>query len=103
MMKFICGTLFNVLMGVVLANVVGMDPAYGAATGAVVPAVLGNFMPLGAAFEGVYTEVWTGELVKRLNAGLAASFLNGIPDYSAKAENEVIHLVDVGGDPDEIS
>lgn len=100
MMKFICGTLFNVLMGVVLANVVGMDPAYGAATGAVVPAVLGNFMPLGAAFEGVYTEVWTGELVKRLNAGLAASFLNGIPDYSAKAENEVIHLVDVGGDPD---
>ena len=45
MMKFICGTLFNVLMGVVLANVVGMDPAYGAATGAVVPAVLGNFMP----------------------------------------------------------
>lgn len=100
MMKFICGTLFNVLMGVVIASVVGVDPAYGAATGAVVPAVLGNFMPGGAALEGVYTEVWTGEMIKRLNAGLKADFLNGIPDYSAKVDNEVIHLVDVGGDPD---
>lgn len=99
-MKFICGTLFNVLMGVLIASVVGVDPAYGAATGAVVPAVLGNFMPGGAALEGVYTEVWTGEMIKRLNAGLKADFLNGIPDYSAKVDNEVIHLVDVGGDPD---
>lgn len=99
-MKFICGTLFNILMGVVIAYVVGIDPAYGAATGAVVPAVLGNFMPAGAALEGVYTEVWTGELIKRLNAGLKADFLKGIPDYSAKVDNEVIHLVDVGGDPD---
>ena len=100
MMKFICGTLFNVLMGVILAYVVGVNPAYGAATGAVVPAVLGNFMPAGSVFEGVYTEVWTGELIKRLNAGLKADWLNGIPDYSAKVDNEVIHLVDVGGDPD---
>ncbi len=34
-LKFVCGTLFNVLMGVVLASVVGFDPAYGAATAAV--------------------------------------------------------------------
>lgn len=100
MTNFICRMLFNVLMGVVLATVVGADPVYGAVTGAVLPAALGAFHPTGAALEGVFTEVWTGELVKRLNAGLKADFLNGIPDYSAKAENEVIHLVDVGGDPD---
>ena len=100
MSNFICRTLFNVLMGVVLAAVVGVNPACGAVAGAVIPAVLGAFQPSGAALEGVFTEVWTGELVKRLNAGLRADFLNGIPDYSAKAENEVIHLVDVGGDPD---
>lgn len=99
-MKFVCGTLFNVLMGVVIASMVGFDPVYGAVSGAAIPAVLGNFMPAGAAFEGVYTEVWTGELIKRLNAGLRADWLNGIPDYSAKVDNEVIHLVDVGGDPD---
>ena len=100
MTNFICRMLFNVLMGVVLATVVGADPVYGAVSGAVIPAALGAFHPTGAALEGVFTEVWTGELVKRLNAGLKADFLDGIPDYSAKAENEVIHLVDVGGDPD---
>lgn len=100
MTNFISKMLFNVLMGVVLAAVVGVNPAYGAVSGAVLPVVLGGFHPSGAALEGVFTEVWTGELVKRLNAGLKADFLNGIPDYSAKAENEVIHLVDVGGDPD---
>lgn len=55
-------------------------------------------MPAGAAMEGVYTEVWTGELVRQLGAGLTASFLDGIPDYSARVNNEIIHLVDVGAD-----
>ena len=92
--------LFNVVMGVVLASVIGVDAAYGAASGAVLPMALGCFMPGGALMEGIYTEVWTGELVKKLNAGLQATFLNGIPDYSTNVNNEVIHLVDVGGDPD---
>lgn len=98
--KFLTGMLFNLVMGIVLASVVGVDAAYGAASGVVIPLAAGAFMPGGALMEGVYTEVWTGELVKRLNAGLQATFLNGIPDYSAKVNNEVIHMVDVGGDPD---
>ena len=98
--KFLSGMLFNIMMGVVLASFLGIDSAYGATGGAVIPMMLGSFMPGGALMEGVFTEVWTGELVKRLNAGLQATFLNGIPDYSANVNNEVIHLVDVGGDPD---
>lgn len=98
--KFLSGMLFNVVMGVVLASFLGVDDVYGAASGVAIPMALGTFMPGGALMEGVYTEVWTGELVKRLNAGLKATFLNGIPDYSAKVNNEVIHMVDVGGDPD---
>ena len=86
MIKFICGMLFNILMGVTLACMAGVDPAYGMVTGTVVPVVLGNFMPAGSAFEGVYTEVWTGELVKRLNAGLVASFLNGIRLFGQSRE-----------------
>ena len=100
LMKFMTGMLFNVVMGVVLASFIGVDAAYGAASGAVLPMALGCFMPGGALMEGVFTEVWTGELVKKLNAGLQATFLNGIPDYSTNVNNEVIHLVDVGGDPD---
>ena len=100
LMKFMTGMLFNVVMGVVLASFIGVDAAYGAASGVVLPMALGCFMPGGALMEGVFTEVWTGELVKKLNAGLEATFLNGIPDYSTNVNNEVIHLVDVGGDPD---
>lgn len=100
LMKFMTGMLFNVVMGVVLASFIGVDAVYGAASGVVLPMALGCFMPGGALMEGIYTEVWTGELVKKLNAGLQATFLNGIPDYSTNVNNEVIHLVDVGGDPD---
>lgn len=100
LMKFMTGMLFNVVMGVVLTSFIGVDAAYGAASGVVLPMALGCFMPGGALMEGIYTEVWTGELVKKLNAGLQATFLNGIPDYSTNVNNEVIHLVDVGGDPD---
>lgn len=100
LMKFMTGMLFNVVMGVVLASFIGVDAAYGAASGVVIPLAAGAFMPCGALMEGIYTEVWAGELVKRLNAGLNGSFLEGIPDYSARVDNEVIHLVDVGGDPD---
>lgn len=98
--KFICGTFFNILMGVLLASFIGVDTAYGAVGGVVIPTVAGCFMPGSALMEGVFTEVWTGELVKKLNAGIKATFLQGIPDYSADVNNEVIHLVDVGGDPD---
>lgn len=46
---------------------------------------------------GVKVELWTGELVKKFRYG--SRFLESIPDYSDKAENDVIHLVDVGADP----
>lgn len=99
-LKFLTGTMFNVVMGIILASIVGINPAYGAISGVVIPMALTNFTPVAAALEGVYTEVWTGELVRQMDAGLTASFLDGIPDYSAKVNNEIIHLVDVGGDPD---
>ena len=72
-LKFLTGTAFNVIMGVILASMVGISPAYGAASGIVVPMLLKGFMPAGAAMEGVYTEVWTGELVRQLGAGLHRS------------------------------
>ena len=50
--------------------------------------------------EGVYTEIWTGELVKVLRAGLEGTWLSGIPDQSSIVNNDVIHLVEVGVDPD---
>lgn len=98
-LKLVTGVLFNVVMGMTLALCMGVDVEQGAGVGAVLPALLGAFLPVGV-FAGVFTEVWTGKLVKDLKKGLEASFLAGIPDYSSKVDNEVIHLVDVAGDVD---
>lgn len=92
--------LINIMMGVVLAQIIGVPEMYGAVTGVVVPLAIGTFMPQSALCEGVFTEIWTGELVKQLRGGLTASWLDGVSDYSAAVSNEVVHLVDVGGDPD---
>lgn len=100
--KFVTGTLVNVLMSIVILACLGVPDAgfWGLIVGIVLPIALGKFLPKGAALEGVYTEVWTGELVKQLRGGMTASWLDGVSDYSAAVNNEVVHLVDVGGDPD---
>nr|DAY71485.1 MAG TPA: Major capsid protein [Caudoviricetes sp.] len=100
--KFVTGTLVNVLMSIVILFLLGVPGAgfWGLIVGIVLPMALGKFLPKGSALEGVYTEVWTGELVKQLRGGMSASWLDGVSDYSAAVNNEVVHLVDVGGDPD---
>lgn len=100
--KFVTGTLVNVLMSIIILFLLGVPDAgfWGLIVGVVLPMALGKFLPKGAALEGVYTEVWTGELVRQLRGGMTASWLDGVSDYSAAVNNEVVHLVDVGGDPD---
>ena len=98
--KLFSRVLVCATMGLILAGAVGVPASAGAATAVGVSALAGNFMPKGAACAGVLTEIWTGELIKTLRAGDVATFLDGIPDYSQYAENDVIHMVDVGGDPD---
>lgn len=98
--KAVSGLLFNAVMGFVLAFALGVLPAVGAVAAVGGTMMLGGFMPKGVAMDGVLTEVWTGELIKALRSGDKATFLDGLPDYSQYAENDVIHMVDVGGDPD---
>ena len=96
----IAAVLVNCVMGSTLAAVVGVDPAMGAVGLNVVAATVGNVAPAGSLRAGVYTEIWTGELVKYLRRGLEATWLDGIPDSSSIVNNDVIHLVEVGVDPD---
>ncbi len=98
-LKQITALLFNLVMGAMVSGMIGISPAYGAAGAVGTSVLLAGSMPTGV-FAGIYTEVWTGELVKKLRAGAEATFLDGVPDYSSRANNDVIHLVDVGGDPD---
>ncbi|MDP1812342.1 MAG: hypothetical protein Q8K66_13150 [Sediminibacterium sp.] len=52
----------------------------------------------GTIRQGVYTEVWLAELVKRFR--FKRQWLNMIPRYDQHVKNQVIHLVDVGADPE---
>lgn len=92
--------LFNAVAGAVLATTVGLSPLAGAIGMNVVSGVIGGILPAGTLREGVLTEIWTGELVKSLRAGLEGTWLDGVPDSSSVVNNDVIHLVDVGVDPD---
>ncbi|MDT8346662.1 MAG: hypothetical protein RQ756_02575 [Flavobacteriaceae bacterium] len=59
----------------------------------------------GVLMAGVYREIWTGQLVESFQPEIEASFLAEIPSFdqfvqsSAGGENQVIHLVDIGADP----
>ena len=92
--------LINCLCGGLMAASVGLNPVVGAVGLNAVAAIVGDAAPAGSLRAGVYTEIWTGELVKHLRRGLEATWLDGIPDNSSIVDNDVIHLVDVGVDPD---
>lgn len=104
-LSFLIAVLFNAVVGVCLAGAVGVDPVVGI-LGAEALASVPAFFPSstmhagGIAYAGVLREVWTGEMVKKLREGFQATWLDGIPDASSVVENDVIHLVDVGVDPD---
>lgn len=93
--------LFNSVVGATVAMAVGFSPEAGMIGMNVIGAFMGTVhqdVPVLRA--GVYTEIWTGELVKALRSGLEGSWLDGVPDQSSIVNNDVIHLVEVGVDPD---
>ena len=95
----ILSLLVNISVGAVLGSLCGSAGA-GAVIGLTVPALAGAFIPKGVLPEGVFVEIWTGELVKALNARIRGTFLEGVPDYSQYSKADTIHLVDVGVEPE---
>lgn len=102
-LKALTALLLNTLSGATIALLLGIPPIVGAILALVASVLLSIFFPADKypiLRAGVLTEVWTGELVKHLNRAVAGTWLDGIPDASSLANNDTIHLVDVGGDPD---
>lgn len=98
--SIICAILFNGIMGATLAGAVGVSPFAGALGINLFGALVGHIgMPDGLR-AGVLTEVWTGELIGKLRSLLDGSWLDGITDASALAKYDVIHLGDIGADPE---
>lgn len=100
LMIFLAALIFNCISGATIGAVVGVEPII-SALGMNAVAFVAGFLPLQSGlFAGVYRELWTGEMVKKLRGGLEATWLDGIPDMSALVKNDVIHLTEVGVDPD---
>lgn len=100
-LMLLTGLVMNTVLGGTIAMAMGYSGASGAVTANALSILLSGAAPTsGALRAGVLKEVWTGELVKYLREGMQATWLDGIPDMSSLAENDVIHLIDVGVDPD---
>lgn len=97
----ILAVTFNFIAGSFIGLLAGANTMLFGMLG-VVLGVLLSFVPKThrALYAGVLVEIWTGELIKALRAGLDATFLDGIPDNTSVVNDDVIHLVDVGIDPD---
>lgn len=92
--------LVNAVVGALIASLLGVSPWIGAVVLNVIALVIGSSLSKDTLRVGVFTEIWTGELVKSLRRGLEGSWLDGVPDNSSIVNNDVIHLVEVGVDPD---
>lgn len=100
MLALALAVLFNCLTGSAFAAALGFSPVAGALGMNCIASMVGGEVAHGALRAGVYKEIWTGELVKYLRRGLEATWLEGIPDASSVVDNDVIHLVEVGVDPE---
>ncbi len=100
---FVCAIAANSTAGAVGAVALGAQPVYGmlAVNGvSFLSGMCGGFMPSGVACAGLYTEAWTGFMSKAFRTdpeGLG--WYSKIRSFDQYVENDIIHFVNIGGDP----
>lgn len=97
----IASVALNGAMGATLASVVGFSPAVGAVVGNVIGLLAGVALPQGGVCATVFTEIWTGEMIKAFRtAAESIGWYDRIKSYDQYVDNDVIHFTELGGDPD---
>ena len=97
---FVASVAFNSAAGAALASVAGFSPVAGVIGGNVAGLLLGA-LPKGCACATVFTEVWTGEMVKAFRtAAESLGWYDRIKSYDQYVDNDVIHFTELGGDPE---
>lgn len=98
-LSLIFAVLLNTILGSVFAVALNIPPVYGIVGMNMVGFAM-SFVPMPSGVRvGVYAEVWTGKVIERFTHAEQGTFLDGVPDYSQYVDNDVIHMVDVSGDP----
>lgn len=96
----VSAVLFNSVMGATISTALGGTPLAGVLAGNAVSFMAGAFMPHGSLCEGVFTEIWTGEMIKAFRtAAESLGWYDRIRSYDQYVDNDVIHFTEIGGDP----
>lgn len=96
-------TGLNALIGGTLAYLLGFSFWTGAGVGVLLALFITLFVPIpkNVARDSVFTELWTGEMIKKFRtAPESLGWYDRIRSYDHAVGNDVIHFVEIGGDPD---
>lgn len=100
MMGLLMAVAFNATAGAAIAVAIGCGPGAGAVAGNVVAFAISQAAPAGTLRAGVLTEIWTGEMIKAFRtAAESLGWMQRIRSYNQYVDNDVIHFVEIGGDP----
>lgn len=99
--NLLMAVLANFVVGALMFALVGIAPLVGGLVLTAVALLSPMFgIPVGVMRGTIFTEVWTGEMIKAFrNSMESIGWLSKIRDYSQYSKNDVIHFVDLGGDP----
>ena len=98
LLRVLFAVLVNCFMGAALASMVGVTPVLGAVS----LNAISLAMPMagGVLFSGLYTEIWTGEMIKKFrNSAENIGWLQKIRGVDGLVKHDAIHFVQLGGDP----
>lgn len=96
---FMLALAANFLIGAACCSAAGISPWIGG-VGLPVVSLASPLFGIEGVRGSIYLEVWTGELIKAFrNSAESIGWYSRIRSYDSKVGNEVIHFVDIGGDP----
>lgn len=97
----LCALCFNAVMGATVSTVAfGGSACAGAVAANVLAIVTGQVFPDGVLRAGFLSEVWTGEMIRMFRPSQeAVGWYDRIRSYDQYVDRDVIHFVEIGGDP----
>lgn len=100
-LRMVAVALVDSFIGAALALMFGVSPVAGVAVGLMAGVVMSCMNVKGSLRAGVFTEIWTGEMIKAFRtAKESLGWYDRIKSYDQYVNNDVIHFTELGGDPE---
>jgi hypothetical protein len=98
--KILTTLMLSFFIGSVVGNVADINPLVTGAFG-VGASLIPHTAEAGVLRAGLYPEIWTGIMIKKMrDTDESIGWFGRLKDMSQYANNDVIHMVDIGVDPD---